>query len=31
MAREDLATTAMHRPYGPYYGRWFGRPHWTRK
>lgn len=29
MAREDRAST--HGGWGPWFGRWFGRPHWIRK
>ncbi len=29
MAREDRAAT--HSGWGPWFGRWFGRPHWIRK
>jgi hypothetical protein len=29
MIREDRAAT--HAGWGPWFGRWFGRPHWVRK
>jgi hypothetical protein len=29
MIREDRAAT--HAGWGPWFGRWFGRPHWIRK
>jgi hypothetical protein len=31
MEREDRASMGMNSRYGPWFGRWFGRPHWTNK
>ena len=31
MEREDRVSSSWHSRYGPWFGQWFGRPHWTNK
>ena len=31
MEREDRVSASWHSRYGPWFGQWFGRPHWTNR